>query len=104
MKRVIKFRAWIKTPKECYMAIQGTPDLEDLQSFIFHYGDKELMQFTGLLDKNKIEIYEGDILKFKDCSFDENEWISIVRFENGSFNVDVEGGEYNITSIGFIDD
>ena len=58
--RIIKFRAWNEEQK--YMAYQGTPDLETLQSFIFHFGDKELMQFTGLHDKNGKEIYEGDIV------------------------------------------
>ena len=58
--RTIKFRAWNEEQK--YMAYQGTPDLETLQSFIFHFGDKELMQFTGLHDKNGKKIYEGDIV------------------------------------------
>ena len=61
--RTIKFRAWNEEQK--YMAYQGTPDLETLQSFIFHFGDKELMQFTGLHDKNGKEIYTGDILQLK---------------------------------------
>jgi uncharacterized phage protein (TIGR01671 family) len=60
--REIKFRAWVQTLNGSYMAIQGTPDLETLKSFMHHYGDcKNLMQFTGLLDKNGKEIYEGDV-------------------------------------------
>ena len=61
--RTIKFRAWVNNK---YMAIQGTPDLETLQSFFHHYGnEKILMQFTGLHDKNGKEIYEGDIVSYK---------------------------------------
>jgi uncharacterized phage protein (TIGR01671 family) len=58
--REIKFRAWDESQK--YMAYQGTPDLETIQSFMFHYGEKILMQYIGLKDFNGKKIYEGDII------------------------------------------
>lgn len=43
--------------------------------------DVELMQFTGLLDKNGKEIYEGDIVKH----FDHSEIVRDVIYMKGSF-------------------
>jgi len=59
MKQV-KLRAWVE--KGGYMAYQGEPDLETLKSFMFHYGDCELMEWIGLVDINGKDVFDGDQL------------------------------------------
>jgi len=51
--------------------------------------DFRLMQYTGLKDKNGIEIYEGDALR-------DSESIVIVKFVDGEFSVDYRtmGGKW----------
>ena len=55
--REIKFRAWDKD-----RMVKGFELFEDNSA----YRGAIPMQFTGLLDKNGKEIYEGDILQFSD--------------------------------------
>jgi uncharacterized phage protein (TIGR01671 family) len=87
--RKTKFRAWDKEIKQ----IVDTHKIYFNLKYAYYFdSNKEiqrceistLMQFTGLLDKNGVEIYCGDILsqKWKVEVYQNNEGTFMVRFHN----------------------
>lgn len=126
-----KYRVWVKTEKrmietddlldidyenkeivtqQVYFE-NGLPDDRDI--YCYDFDEIELMQSTGLVDKNGKEIFDGDVVQFEDCS-EASDFLyintGIIEWCQGGFHVtnrdsvlmgDLLDGEFlDVTIIG----
>jgi uncharacterized phage protein (TIGR01671 family) len=100
MDRTIKFRGksiyddkWllgslIKIEEDRYAVIPNLNDIERGKIIgLYEVYSETVGQFTGLLDKNGKEIYEGDILHTITFGFNPEEYTAIILYRNCSFQL-----------------
>jgi len=108
--REIKFRAWDVVHEKIIGMSSDKKDKFSIRSDGWPSNDNYiLMQYTGLKDKNGVEIFEGDVVKV--TYMDREDWISVVEWDTVNpcfvlkrqperFGSDVE---YDFVKCGFVE-
>ena len=124
--RELKFRVWSKVRNDwvhnmmLLSCIDGLPfahfvETDSDKKFVKHHIynasnlDIVIQQYTGLKDKNGVDIYEGDIVKATSDQYENENFVGKVIFDEGCFLTwvnknDIRGiwGEDDIEVIGNI--
>lgn len=83
--RPIKFRFWDGK----HMEYEPGDEPGDLQVTLINkvFTEGVWMQFTGLLDKNGKEIWEGDVVNALLSGFLDENFVSVIEVQNGCFGI-----------------
>jgi uncharacterized phage protein (TIGR01671 family) len=77
--RELRFRAWDKAEKCLVYNPLNSPE---------EYPLNECEQFTGLRDRNGVEVFEGDVISIENAMGKKS--IGIVEFTDGCFDVRIK--------------
>ena len=99
-RREIKFKVWCKENEEFIQFnkmgfwedgslwyAQGIDENEKETDppYFENQNDWELVQYTGVKDKNGVEIYDGSIVRFTVDEYNTREYVEEVVYSDGAF-------------------
>ena len=105
--REIKFRAWDDIKETMMSGVSLYWNREEFVVGIWNFEETHivdgetkaiLMQYTGLKDKNGVEIYESDIIKSTSYDAYEVKWVEFIGEENFGDGIGYAGWNIDLCS------